>query len=395
MKFLFLAVALLSSVVGHAAKEKCVGVLTGSATENFIAYVAELHSFGVVTDADLVSLANSDVGLTLLNPIPVDRTTTNTSAAVARAALADLIAENRLDAHAIQEWARAKLIERGVARKRRDEVKNKTRRFRQKMEFHRVEPGRFMMGEPGKQIEVILTHPIEVMSTQVTQQMWLAVMGVNPSKFQGPNHSDHPVENVTWWSVVEYANRLSIKAGLKPVYDLSTVRFMPRTRAEDGSLDGDGKGRNLVVNAPDGNTYLAEGFRLPTEAEAEYLLRSAGAATGKYPFGDSEAELGSHAWYNANSNGSTHSVAELKPLVIHGNKFFDFYGNVLEWSFDWVFDALPGGENPQGPETGAFRAKRGGSWVNDEMGLRSSLRRQGLPNNRFPDLGFRLVRTLK
>ena len=57
--------------------------------------------------------------------------------------------------------------------------------------------------------------------------------------------------------------------------------------------------------------YQSEGFRLPTEAEQEYILRVAGTANGKYYFGDNEAELKDHAWYDENSGYKTHLLLDL------------------------------------------------------------------------------------
>ena len=75
--------------------------------------------------------------------------------------------------------------------------------------------------------------------------------------------------------------------------------------------------------------YQSEGFRLPTEAEQEYILRAAGTANGIYYFGDNEAELKDHAWYDKNSDRQNPPVAQLKPLVIDGKEFYDLLGNVV------------------------------------------------------------------
>ena len=380
MKILLFISALLSSVAVHVSgSDKCTSVLTLFASENFIAYVAELHTLGVLHDADLVALASSDVeagGEQVINPIPVERTATNTAAAVARSALAELIAESKLDTRAIQVWARGKITERNVTRQKREKVKNEAIDSNYNMQFHPVPPGKFVMGEIGKQVEVTLTHTIEVMSTQVTQKMWVDLMEKNPSHFQASKNDNHPVEKVSWWAAVEYANRFSIKMGLEPAYDFDV---------ESGLVK---------VNAPDGDIYRSGGYRLPTEAESEYLLRSAGTTNGKYYFGSRETDLGSHAWYSVNSDRQSHPVAERIPLIIDGSAFYDLHGNVAEWVNDW-HGVLRGGQNPQGPTLGTARVIRSGGWSDSSHVLNSAHRDYGAPNIRDGAVGFRLVRTLK
>ena len=278
------------------------------------------------------------------------------------------------------------------------------------------------MGKKEKdKVEVTLTHPIEVMSTPVTQKQWVEIMGENPSKFTKSEHStavnihgksiymqpDHPVESMTWWSVLVFANKLSEQYGLKPAYDLSKIIWKQGTRAENGTLqvESESEGKKIKINANGGVYdpyikdiyYQAEGFRLPTEAEQEYMLRAAGTANGIYYFGDNEAELKDHAWYIDNSDDQTHLVAELKPLIIDGKEFYDLLGNVWEWGWDWYESDYPRSHvvNPKGPEAGSSRVLRGGSWYYYAQSVRSANRGSWGPDGRYYDVGFRLVRTPK
>ena len=97
---------------------------------------------------------------------------------------------------------------------------------------------------------------------------------------------DHPVESMTWWSALVFANKLSQEHGLKPTYDLSDIVWDPGTRASNGTLLA--KSGEIKINAPNGDYYKSEGYRLPTEAEQEYMLRAAGTMDGMYYFGDNE-----------------------------------------------------------------------------------------------------------
>ena len=380
MRILFVVTALLVGLSVQATDSKCARELTQSSrtnTENFIAYVAELYAQGTI--ADIALLTNFEVEAAVPNPIPVDRSTTHTAAAVARLAFAEIIATQDLDARAIQKWARQKVNERCIIQQKRGEVKVETVSTNYKMQFHTVLPG--MHGD------VTLAHKIAAMSTQVTQKMWIDVMGENPSHFIDRLHADHPVEQVSWWSAAEYANRLSIKMGLNPVYNFSAMRFEVGTKAEDGSLKRESGGIKINardINAPDGDVYQTEGFRLPTEAEAEYLFRAAGQINGNSDFGASNFDLKDHAWYSVNSNKKTHPVGELKPLLIDGKGFYDLYGNVMEWIDAWHRD-FPTALNP---------VVRGGSFQHGAASVRS-LQLYVITPTKTMDIGFRLVRTLK
>jgi len=237
-------------------------------------------------------------------------------------------------------------------------------------------PGRFWMGsdrdfaeQPIHQVE--LTRPLLVMVTEVPQWLWSAVMGYNPSWFRGDSL---PVENVTWWEAVEFCNRLSLRHGLQPCY-----RWQGDTLLWD---------------------RLANGYRLPTEAEWEYVCR-AGTLTDTYagdlqqPWGGCESEeplLDSIAWYCRNSDARTHPVARKPP-----NPFglYDMLGNVAEWVWDWYESTAyrrHSTADPEGPPSGDRRCVRGGSWQHGAFALRSAARGALSPWHHSPAVGFRIVR---
>ena len=375
-------------------------------TNGLMAYLSDLLQHQIIGDNELKRFLSSLERGEIKNPITEEETWVSSAAMIHREALQEYIDLTHLDIKRLREFTNKSIKERDRVRVAREETREEAKEIDQKMIFNPVPAGSFRMGEKQNQVDVTLTHPFEMMSTAVTQKMWVELMGENPSHFKDGAQTvsilingksiklqpDHPVESVTWWSVVEYANRLSIKKGLKPAYDLSGVRFKSGTSAEAGTLSAESG--ELKINAPGGDIYRAEGYRLPTEAEQEYVLRNLGKAKGNYHFGDDVAQLKDYAWFDKNSGGMTHPVAQLRPLTINGYDFYDLHGNVWEWSHDRK-DELKGGVDPQGPRSGSNRVVRGGSWSSYAHYLRSAGRNSCDPGDRYDNVGFRLVRTAK
>ena len=216
-------------------------------------------------------------------------------------------------------------------------------------EFALVEGGTFSMGatpEMGEALdderpahEVTLTHDYYVAKTEVTQALWRAVMGTNPSDFPGDRH---PVEHISWNDCQKFLARL---------------------------------------NAATGKT-----FRLPTEAEWEFAARGGKKSRGyQYSGSNSPDDV---AWYESNSLGTTHDVATKQANELG---LYDMSGNVAEWCADWFAPYSSNTQtNPAGPADGTNRVRRGGSYRYEEANCRSSYR-DGCPDGRYATLGFRLA----
>ncbi len=191
----------------------------------------------------------------------------------------------------------------------------------------------------------------------VTQDLYEKVMGKekNKSRFEG---GDRPVETVSWFDAVEFCNRLSEKAGLKPVYTI--------------------EGEKITAD------WHVKGFRLPTEAEWEYACR-AGTTGERY------GEIDQIAWYKDNSNGSTQGVGKKEP---NPWGLYDMLGNVWEWCWDWYEDYPKEDKKDwRGPESGSPRVCRGGGWINDAGNCACAFRNRIHPVHRGNFLGFRLARS--
>ncbi len=241
------------------------------------------------------------------------------------------------------------------------------------MEMVRIPPGTFQMGaesgfsddeQPAH--EVTLTADFWIGRYEVTQFEYSAVTGESPSA--NTREQPLPVETVPWFDAVAFANGLSAREGLPSCYDPS------------GNVIG-------------GDIYACRGYRLPTEAEWEYMAR-AGTDT-IYFFGNDPARHGEYAWISRNSQSRTRLVGSRRanPWGLH-----DVYGNVYEWTHDW-YDASYYSNSPQsnppGPATGTVKSLRGGSWRQDFDHAESASREGFHPTTRRSSVGFRLARTTR
>ena len=218
------------------------------------------------------------------------------------------------------------------------------------IEMVKVEAGSFDMGatpemenpwEDEKPVHrVTLTNNYYVGKYEITQALWQAVMGNNPSRFKG---DDLPVEKVSWDDCQDFISKLNAMTGKR--------------------------------------------FRLPSEAEWEYAARGGKKSRG-YQYSGSNT-FGDVAWYYGNSGPKTHAVGTKQPNELG---IYDMIGNVWEWCQDWFgsYSSSPQ-TNPTGAASGSYRVYRGGSWCNSARDCRTSYRRGNTPDFRYFDLGLRLV----
>ena len=213
-----------------------------------------------------------------------------------------------------------------------------------------VEGGTFQMGATSEQGRKANrnekpTHSVTLSTfmmgeTEVTQALWKAVMGDNPSYYKGDNL---PVDKVSWNDIQEFVRKLNQKTG--------------------------------------------KNFRLPTEAEWEYAARGGKKSKG-YKFAGSNT-IDDVAWYWDNSDWKCHSVKTKSPNELG---LYDMSGNVWEWCQDWYGSYGSGTQtDPQGPSSGSFRVLRGGSWYYNARNCRVSNRVSNAPGYGGNSLGFRLL----
>ncbi|MGI5067698.1 formylglycine-generating enzyme family protein [Treponema denticola] len=229
--------------------------------------------------------------------------------------------------------------------------------------------------------------------TEVTQELWQAVMGNNPSWFNGSSGKEpaageaqkkRPVENVNWYDAIAFCNKLSIKLGLEPCYTVKvggtplnfanlSFELIPTTDNPDWNK------AELDMNK--------KGFRLPTEAEWEWAAK--GGTDYKWAGTNTEAELTNYAWYYSNSGYKTHEVKKKSP---NGYGLYDMSGNVWEWCWDWYGDLSASlGADYAGPASGYYRVFRSGSWYFNAKDCTVGIRNHISPAYSCDYLGFRLA----
>lgn len=215
-------------------------------------------------------------------------------------------------------------------------------------EMVRVEGGTFRMGATSEQedeahgdekpVHSVTLSSYYIGKTEVTQALWQAVMGSNPSGFKG---ADLPVECVSWDDCQEFIQKL--------------------------------------------NSLTGRNFRLPTEAEWEFACRGGNKSNG-YKYSGSN-DIDNVAWYDGYSGA--HPVGTKAPNELG---IYDMSGNVWEWCSDWYADYTSYSQtDPTGPQSGSSRVRRGGSWSYNAGYCRSSDRYDGNPTIRRSSLGLRLA----
>ena len=211
-----------------------------------------------------------------------------------------------------------------------------------------VSGGSFMMGSDNsaaysheKPVHRVNLSSYRIGKYEVTQELWEAVMGSNPSHFKG---SRRPVEYVSWDDCQTFIRKL--------------------------------------------NSLTGQTFKLPTEAQWEFAARGGNSSNGYKYSGSNYIDIDSVAWYDGNSGDITHDVGTKSPNELG---IYDMSGNVWEWCHDWYGTYSSSSQvDPDGPSSGSDRVYRGGCWSSSVWDCRVSNRNYASPGGSNGASGLRL-----
>ena len=228
--------------------------------------------------------------------------------------------------------------------------------------------GEFLMGSPNSELErepeespqhKVSIRPFLLGKYPVTQAQWQAVMDNNPSKFVdlNSNHSQKPVERVSWFDCTLFCQTLSELAGRK--------------------------------------------FRLPTEAEWEYACRGKTTTPFHYGWtiGTELANYNGEDVYGSGFEGENrHETTDVDRFSPNRFGLYDLHGNVAEWCADSWHDnyenAPTDGSAWTSNNSKDIRVLRGGSWLHLPGSCRSAQRIKSDPKNKSDAFGFRIAASI-
>ena len=320
-------------------------------TGSLIAYVNSVSDEIQLTDREYLQFVQALERGEVSNLISQRRARLDSKLKIHRQGIERVLNDSAFDIPYLLTWVKNKLSVQALVRHERSQVAKEVLIPARKPEFVRI------VDINPSHDERISPYPVELMKTHVTQKMWVDVMKENPSHWiQGPNQFEiyygarkstiqpnNPVESITFWSAIVFANMFSRKYGLPPAYNLDFIRFdNVKDGAELFQIAATGE---LQVSDSYSYKVFAErnsvaelvkrpGFRLPTSMEYNRLVFQMARALGISVNGINPKSLSSLAWTRANTpegEGTQPVGTTDRSVRIENQSVHDLLGNARIW----------------------------------------------------------------
>lgn len=222
--------------------------------------------------------------------------------------------------------------------------------------------------------------------TQAEYEKYCKYDSSSPSSSYGDG-DNYPAYYVNWYDAIVYCNLRSIDECLTPAYKIGEETDPAKWSGIVGDATNGYCGPSSSNSTWNALTYdkEADGYRLPTEAEWEWLAR--GGENYTYAGSNTVDDV---AWYTTNTNDK--GSREVKTKQANGYGLYDMSGNVYEWCYDW-YGSVNSSTADTGASSGSNRVFRGGSWYDVASYCAVSYRNDGHPDFRLSYFGFRVVRS--
>ena len=434
IKFFFsivLVLSLLSARLAFAQQSySCKSALEDGAelkvTQTFTAYMQALYERGLLTQQDLIQFANAiETKQEVPHPFASVKQWSSEHKLHGPNIEEYLANQNLLDRDQILKWVNTFIDSTQQILVQKSDSIQKTTLAAMPMTFYRIEKKPVVEAEAThifkralnslkkfiknkhEKWHITSESSFEMMNTLITEAMWVEVMDEPPPivlrgrrtfgqieserksvVINGKNFSiwpDEPVSGITWWAAIEFANKLSIKKGLAPVYDTSQIVFDSATSLKQGNL--------LPIPADFSRLKInekQEGYRLPTMNE--FLF----AATNRGTMPDiSSAENKELLEQKQLVDFFNNSTALFFTLMIDGKAFFDLHNGLNEWLQDHMDKKIARKSNlPAGVHADIYRAVRHKTYIHHNSNIPIKFVYDNTSDARG-SIGFRLVRTVE
>ena len=329
-------------------------------TQKLISYVESIALPLQFTILDYQNFLHGLQANVITNFISSSRARVDSAAKVHRHGLQHIIDHYAFSIRALELWAVRKISSQQSVQNERRSAELTTKSLSRQMKFIRIN-GLTRYAKSA----VVSPHPIEMMDTHVTQEMWVNVMGGN-TWFRLKNDQedvqqviingsvvkyipDRPILNPGFWNAIIYANEVSKRVGLKPAYNIEGVQFARMNQPSDKELLDAAKNGELTVSSIESTkTFIRnnsardllqrEGFRFPLPDEYKLIIEELAVAGGTKAKDLSIHQLELFAWFGLSTIRVPFEVASLNPFTIEGQKVYDLLGNVSTMSYLDAFE---------------------------------------------------------